>query len=51
MGQAEPRFISVLFLLVVTATAVLRAEPKWIRMQSPNFDVLSSAASAKPETR
>jgi len=34
----------VIFLLsALTGAASLRAEPKWIRMQSPNFEVLSSA--------
>jgi hypothetical protein len=37
-------------LLLATASAVrLQGEPKWIRMQSPNFEVLSSAGER--ETR
>ena len=37
------------FLLGVTSAVRLRGEPKWIRMQSPNFEVLSSAGER--ETR
>src|SRR4051812_11837022 len=37
-------------LLLATASAVrIHGEPKWIRMQSPNFEVLSSAGER--ETR
>jgi hypothetical protein len=37
------------FLLMGTSAVRLQSEPKWIRMQSPNFDVLSSAGER--ETR
>ncbi len=44
------RAILLLFLLLAAASAVrLHAEPKWIRLQSPNFEVLSSAG--EKETR
>jgi len=36
-------------LLMVTSAVRLQGEPKWIRMQSPNFEVLSSAGER--ETR
>src|SRR6185295_5300464 len=37
------------FLAAMASAVPLRAEPKWIRMRSPNFDVLSSAGER--ETR
>ena len=37
------------FLLTVVSDVRLQGEPKWIRMQSPNFEVLSSAGER--ETR
>ena len=44
------RFLPVLVLLLSLASTVsFPAEPKWVRMQSPNFEVLSSAGDR--ETR